>query len=600
MLRIAIIPLALFALLVGAMAWSGSARRQRAHFVFINRGDIFTLDLNNMSYMQDFRLTYGIREGLYSYEAKTLRPIPAGASGFDLSEDKRVWTFHLRPQCVWTNGDPVTAHDYVFSFRRMLEEPGEYTYLFFYLKNAKSYSDSLSAYYADPSKPKPNFKDVGVEAVDQFTLKLTLADPVPYLLELLAFPPFYPRNEKSMQPFKTILNPDTGQITYRASYTRPSDSTNQPPVVTNGPFYLDRWEFKQRLILVKSPSYWDKEHVLCQSIEMVVNDNPLSQFLQYEANKVDWLSDVPADLAPELLAKHRQDLKSSPAFGTSFLTFMIRPNLPPSILGGAKNPLADVRVRQALAMAIDKHFIVNNITRMGEMPARTYLPPDGTLPEFHFQPGPYDSSGTVYDDKQMRQMLTSGNGIEQGTGPGLPTDIARARKLLADAGYPNGQGFPRLPILFNTDSTVRPKLAQVLKNQWKQNLNLDMDLVAIEGQIYKQRVHTKEYAIAPAAWYGDYPDVSTFTDKYLSGSLNNDSDYQDKEYDDLCDRATREPDPVKRMNLLGKAENKLDAEVPIVPLYHFVNTGLMKSYVHGVDPNPRGTEIFKGLVIDPH
>jgi oligopeptide transport system substrate-binding protein len=279
---------------------------------------------------------------------------------------------------------------------------------------------------------------------------------------------------------------------------------------------------------------------------------------------------------------------------------MIRPNLPDSILGGAKNPLTDVHVRQALAMSIDKRFMVEKITRMGEMPARTYLPPDGTLPDVGFMSGPFASEHRVYTDKVMRARLTSADGMSNDALPGLPTNIDRARKLMADAGYPNGAGFPRLPILFNTDSGARTKLVQALKNQWKENLGIDVDVVGIEGKIYRDRVHTKEYAIAPAAWYGDYPDVSTFTDKYLSGSLNNDSDYRSSAYDDLCDRATREPDVPKRIELLSQAENMLDTEVPIIPLYHMVNTGLNRGYSHGVEPNPRGVEILKYVRVDPH
>jgi oligopeptide transport system substrate-binding protein len=370
--------------------------------------------------------------------------------------------------------------------------------------------------------------------------------------------------------------------------------------VTNGPYFLSRWDFKQRLVLLKSQNYWDKDHIRVNSIENVVNDNALSMFLQYEAGWIDWLADVPADVAPELLARHRTDLKTSPAFGTAFLTFMIRPNLPDDILGGAKNPLADVRVRQALAMAIDKRFIVENITRMGELPARTYLPPDGTLPDFRWMAGPFDSEKRVFDDKEIRALLASPDGLINPHGPGLPTDVKRARQLLTEAGFPDGQGFPRLPILFNSENPNRAKISQVLKNQWKQNLNIDIDIVGIEGKIYKERVNKKQYAIAPAAWYGDYPDISTFTDKYLTGSLQNDSDYRNPTYDSLCEKASREPDVNKRIALLSEAENMLDTEVPIVPLYHYVNTGLEKPFVHGVDPNPRGTTIFKGLWLDPH
>src|SRR4051812_48545864 len=228
MLRLLLIPIGLIALVAGAVAWSGGGTESRADFTFINRGDIYTLDLNQMSYMQDFRLTYGIREGLYAPDAKTLKPEPAGAVSHETSPDGRVWTFHLRPEARWSNGDPVTAQDYVFSWRRMLEEPGEYTYLFYYIVNAKQYEDS---YREGKSIP---FDSVGIKALDSLTFQVTLIDPVPYLLELAAFPIFYPRNERSMEPFK-VVQPD-GKYTYRTEYTRP------PDVVTNGPFNLVTWD----------------------------------------------------------------------------------------------------------------------------------------------------------------------------------------------------------------------------------------------------------------------------------------------------------------------------------------------------------------------
>src|SRR5687768_11570242 len=139
MLRLLIIPLALLVLLAGAMAWSGSATQGRSDFVFINRGDIITLDPNQMSYLQDMRMAYAMWEGLYTYEPMTLEPIPGCASSADVSPDKRVYTFHLRPEAKWSNGDPLTTADFVFAWRRMLESPGEYTYLFYYIKGAEEY-----------------------------------------------------------------------------------------------------------------------------------------------------------------------------------------------------------------------------------------------------------------------------------------------------------------------------------------------------------------------------------------------------------------------------------------------------------------------------
>ena len=700
--RVLIIPLALLVMLLGAMVWSGGGVEKRADFAFINRGDLNTLDLNQMSYMQDFRLTYGIREGLYDLDPKSFRPIPAGATGHDLSENKQVWTFHLRKECKWSNGEPITARDYLFSWRRLLEEPGEYTYLYHYMKNAEAYEKSYA-------KGEPiDFKTVGMEAVDDLTLRVTLTNPVPYLLELMAFPPFYPRHERSMAPFRVFMDSDkdadvmdvferylagarevdrsgtpdeaaerfaekvgakgqTGAITKwldRAKgfdtkkateselldaltvfatmdplagvkvrnveavrvvqddapedelsklpparklqrmlsgrfvrHTYSKDYTLPPKVVTNGSFVLRKWDFKRRLLLEKSDTYWDKAHVKSNSIEMVVAPNPQSQLLIYETGQVDWQSDVAGEQAAELRAKGRKDLRVSPAFGTAFLTILCTPNLPAS-MGAQRNPLADVRVRQALAMSIDKTSIVKNITRMDELPARTYLPPDGTLPDFTWLPGPYDTvRKEPYRFAEMQKRLESADGMT-GEGAGLPYDVKRAQQLLAEAGYPNGRNFPPLPILYNTDSPARRDISQKLKQQWKMALNIDVEIQSVETKIFSRRVSEKDYAIATTAWYGDYPDVSTFTDKYVSSSLQNDAGWVNKKYDDLCDQATREPDEKKRIAMLSQAENMIDTEVPIVPLFHYVNVSLSKDNVHGVDPNPRNITIFKNVWVE--
>jgi oligopeptide transport system substrate-binding protein len=393
-----------------------------------------------------------------------------------------------------------------------------------------------------------------------------------------------------MEPFKVMQAGGT-KYSYRADYTRPAPHAGEPGVVTNGPYELKVWDFKRRLICEKSDTYWDKDAVTVPRIEKAVNESILGQFLSFQAGSAQWLSDVQPDLAAELLAKGTPELKSSPAFGTMFITLMCRPQTP----DGRKNPLADKRVRQALAMSIDKKFIVDNITRIGELPARTYLPPDGTLPAMRWLPGPFDASRKAdqpYDDKEIRKQLLSDL---NGPGPGLPLDIERAKKLLAEAGYPGGQGFPPLPILYNSDNSMRAKIAQTLKSQWKAALNIDFAIETVEVKTFKERVSKKDYVIATAAWYGDYPDVSTFTDKYLSTSLQNDSDWQSPAFDALLKQAAREGDAAARIKLLSQAEHMIDTEVPIIPVFHYVNAYLIKPTVHNVDPNPRSVVVFKAL-----
>jgi oligopeptide transport system substrate-binding protein len=490
-------------------------------------------------------------------------------TGYELSEDKRVWTFRLRPEALWTNGDPVAASDYVFAWRRMLEEPGEYSYLFNYIKGAKQYSDDFAACNAvkrDPknAKPvdKPDFGSVGIEAVSTHEFRVTLTDPVPFLLDLVAFPPFYPLHAASMEPFKQV-DPVTGAASYRNQFTRAGN------VVTNGPFELVDWDFKRRLLFRKSETYWDEANVQSDTIEMIVNENPLSQFLAYEAGDVDWLADVSSDLAAELKAQGRPDLHIMPAFGTSYLTFNLMPEFPPGTEGvsaGVRNPLSDIRVRQALALAIDRKYIVDNITRMGEPVATTYVPPS-VLPGWR-------------------------------STPGFGFDLARSRQLLVDAGYPGGSGFPRLPIIFNSESPARRMLVQALKNQWKSHLGVDVDIQGMELKSYRNRVTEKRYAIAPVGWYGDYMDASTFTDKYLSTSLQNDTAWDNARYDELCFLATKEPDEAKRLRLLEEAERLLLHEAPIVPLYGYVSVWMHRDNVKGIFPNAKTLTMFKALKVE--
>ncbi len=530
-----------------ALAQDGrrEAHARRHHLRFINRGDIFTLDLNQMSYMQDFRLTYAIREGLYSPTGPEWTPVPAGAFGVDVSQDKCVYTFHLRPEAKWSNGDPVTAKDYIFSWFRLLEDPGEYSYLFNCIKGARAYQQAFEKTHTSDRKT------VGIEEVDALTLRVTLHQPLTYFLDLVAFPPFYPRNEASMRGFIIWDDPvkQSRVVGYRNQYTRPPDA------VTNGPFNLVDWKFKRVLKLEKNPLYWDAKNVKLDAIDNIINDNVLSQYLQFEAKAADWISEVPADIAPELRARGVKELQSCTAFGTFFLTLYCKPNLPNSVMGGAKNPMADVRVRQALALSIDKSFVTERITRMGEAVATTYIPP-GTLPGYTSLPG-------------------------------LPMDVKRAQQLLADAGFPGGQGFPKLPFLYNSENTTRAKVAQALQQQWKQNLGIDIEIEAIEGKIFRQRVSTKQYAIATVAWYGDYPDVSTFTDKYRANSLQNDSAWEVPEFDALLDAAAKEADPPTRFRILANAEGMINTQFPIIPIFHYVNAGLISDRVSGIKINPR-------------
>jgi oligopeptide transport system substrate-binding protein len=556
--RLLAIPTVLLALLFGASLWNQRPPEAPADFIFVNRADIRTLDPNIMSWSDDIRLGYAVFEGLYMLDPETLRPVPGTADKIDINDDKTVYTFHLRPEARWSNGDPVQPGDFIFAWRRMMEQVGDYTYLLDYIAGALEYRTAFAAEMDRRDKgldklPLPDFAAVGIKELEPRTLQVKLTHPVAYYPDIVAFPCMFPLHEKSMEPFKEV-DKKTDRVSYRQDFIRP------PHLVGNGPYRLDKWEFKTRIRLVASDFYWDRANVKSRIIDqLIIDDNKLGDFLRYEQGTVDWLPDVDAVTSAELLKLGgRKDLHVFPAFGTYFYDF----NCLPKLADGRDNPFADKRIRKAFALAIDREPIVNTITRNGERVAEHYVP-DGSFPDY---PRP----------------------------PGQKYDIKQAQALLAEAGYPGGRGFPAVSLLFNLVGQ-HGEIAQMIARQWQQNLGVTVPLEAVETNQFKPRLHSTDFDIARASWYGDYDDVSTFTDKNLSTSANNDCKWVNAEYDSLCDAATREPDVGKRLAMLSKAEGILLDEAPIIVLYYYTNRYLFHDNIKGLDLNPRNTVMFKTI-----
>ncbi|MGH7215172.1 MAG: peptide ABC transporter substrate-binding protein, partial [Tepidisphaeraceae bacterium] len=364
---------------------------------------------------------------------------------------------------------------------------------------------------------------------------------------------FYPLHEPSMRKYART-DEATGRVTYDQGFTKP------PDLVTNGPYRLASWEFKKRLRLVANQHYWDAKNVKLRVMDQISAEDPFTAFTIYDTGGVDWLSEVHPDVGAALRQIGRPDLRVFSGFGTYFYSLNCQPKLP----DGRDNPLKDVRVRRALAMSIDKRPIVENVTRLGESVATTYIP-RGIFKDY---PSP----------------------------AGLPFDLARARQELSDAGFPGGRGFPRLTLLFNTGAH-HADVAQIIQRQWKQNLGIEVDLEGVEVKDFGNRLRTQQYMIARASWIGDYTDPSTFTDKYLSVSDNNDAKWLNKEYDDLCAQAAVEPDQAKRLQLLARAETILLEAAPIIPMYSYGNSDLVKPYVSGIPKNPRNMINFKSVEV---
>lgn len=567
MLRLLIIPAVLLVLLAGAMVWSSSGQGRPADFTFVCPAENKTLDIGVMSWMQDIRIAYALWEGLYTPDPVTLEPILGSADRVDLSADKLVYTFHIRDDARWSNGDDLKASDFVFGWRRMMEQPGEYTYLLDYLKGAKPYRDAYvdwkaavaqwgkSHHKGDGSAmpPAPPF-DVGAEALSDKTLRVTLANPVPYFPALCAYIPLFPQHQGCMRSFEQWDDTHTYIASYDQRFTRP------PNLVTNGPYRLADWSFKRRVRLEASDYYWDRKNVRSRVIDQIYAADGLAAYRLYEGG-ADWLTDTDSTLVPELKNKGRHDLKLFPAFGTYWYEFNCQPTLP----GGRKNPFVDRRIRRALGMAIYKPPIVDNATRSGEIVANTYVPVD-VFPGYH-------------------------------SPPGLPYDPQQARALMAEAGYPDGRDFPQLTLMFSSDSPAMTKTAEIVRRQWQEQLHIEVELQGIEITVFGARLHSHDFAISAGDWYGDYGDISTFSDLFKSSSENNNPDWRSPEYDALCDQAAVESEPSKRLGLLAKAENLMLEDAPIVPLYYGVGRYLIHDNVKGIPLNARQTVMLQAVQV---
>jgi oligopeptide transport system substrate-binding protein len=567
MFRLLLIPAVLLVLLAGAIVWSSSGQGPPADFTYVCPAENKTLDIGVMSWMQDIRVAYALWEGLYTPDPVTLEPILGSADHVDLSADKKIYTFHIRDDARWSNGDSLKASDFVFAWRRMMEQPGEYTYLLDYIRGAKPYRDAYVAWkgaVADWAKshqrgdgssppPAPAF-DVGVEALSDKTLKVSLANPVPYFPALCAYVPLFPQHEGCMRKYEQWDDTHTYIASYDQTFTRP------PNLVSNGPYRLDDWSFKRRVRMVANDYYWNRKHVNSRIVDQLYAGDGLAAYRLYEGG-AGWITDVDATLVPELRAKGRKDLKLFPAFGTYWYEFNCQEKLP----GGRPNPFTDRRIRRALSMAIDKQPIVDDATRSGEIVANTYVPV-GVFPGYH-------------------------------SPPGLPYNPEEARKLLAEAGFPGGQGFPRMTLMFSSDSPAMSKTAEIVRRQWQQELGIEVELQGIEITVFGARLHSHDFAISAGDWYGDYGDISTFTDLFRSSSENNNPDWRSPEYDALVDKAAVESDPRKRLDLMSKAENLMLEDAPIVPLYYGVGHYLIHDNVHGIPLNARQTVMMQAVKV---
>jgi oligopeptide transport system substrate-binding protein len=500
---------------------------------YISGSEPESLDPHVSTGQPEARIYLALYEGLTEYHPVTGQVIPAIAERWEPNADNTEFTFHLRRNARWSNGDPITARDFVYSIRRGLSPQlaARSAYLAYYIKGAQAYNEG---------KGRP--EDVGVDAVDDYTLRIRLATPVPFLTGLVAHQMF------RLVPQKAIEK-------YGDAWTRPEN------IVTCGAFKVKTWNAYDRLIVVRDPMYWDAATVKLDQITFYPVEDSTTQMNLYKAGEVDAVYNHTVPYAWVDQLRPLKDYMDKPENAIEYY-----------MLNTKKAPMNDVRVRRAFNMAIDKAALA--VYRRVVKPLTAFTP-EGIFPGY---PQP----------------------------KGEPFNPQKAKELLAEAGYRDANGnfdpskFPvnQVEISYNTNENNR-QTAEFVQAQWKQNLGLTVPLKNIEWKTFLDSRAKLQYSgMARAGWVGDYMDPYSFLDLFRTEFGDNGTGWAPPEFVALLETANRQPDPAKRYELLAKAEAYLLAAQPVIPLYTAGSDWLKKPFVKGMYANPLTLHAWKYVYIE--
>ena len=480
-----------------------------------------TLDWSLATDNVSFHVITNIMEGLTQYD-DDLNPVPAVAKKWETSEDGKKITFFLRDNVFWNDKVPVTAYDFEYSWKRLLNPAtgAEYAYFLYDLVNAYEYNSGI-------------IKDqalVGVKAKSDKVLEVTLKKPAVYFPSLTTFMVTFPLRKDIVEKYKD-------------RWTDPGN------IVTNGPFKLWKWEHEYKLELTANKDYYG-EKVKIDWIKMYVVGENNTALTLYETGDLDMVSIPP--LAVNYYKKSKEYI-NTPQLRGYYYGFNIR-----------KKPVDDMRVRRAFSMAIDRKRITD-VLKGGEIPASSWIP---------------------------KGMFGYNENI------GLKFNPEEARRLLAEAGYSSGKGFPEVNITFNTDAENK-LIAENVQSQLKENLNINVKLDNQEWKVYLKTLKTKPPEIFRLGWGADYPDPDNFMNLFTSSSGNNNTDWVNPEYDRLIAMGAGTKDRALRLKIYDDAQKILcEEDVPIMPLLVASQNLLVKKYIKGFKPNAMDILYLKKVAVE--
>ena len=477
------------------------------------------LDPHLITGLTELYVTLAFLEGLATFDSETMAIKPGVAESWAMSKDGLTYTFHFDPEARWSNGDPVTAQDFLFSFERILSPAlgAPYAYMLYDMKNAEAFHKGELS----------DFSQVGASAPDAATLVIELEQPTPYFLSLLTHYTWWPVHPP------TILK--HGSMTDRISeWTKPEN------FVGNGPFTLEKWRINGSIYANKNPLYRDPDSVWLNGIHFL----PIQADAEERAFRAGHLH-LTSTVLPHRIDWYRQNMPDRMRFDTALGVYYY-------MLNTSREPLDDPRVRRALAYSIDREAITEHVLKAGQQPAYHFTPPNTG--------GSYNAEARLVYDPDL------------------------ARELLAEAGYPGGEGFPTFEILYNTSEAHR-SIAVAIQQMWKEELGIDVTLYNQEWKVYLSTRQAGNFDILRAAWFGDYDDPNTFLSLGESDNGNNHTNWLSEEFDGLIEAAAIEQDQTKRFELFQQAESILLEEMPVVPIYFYVTSLLIDPSVEGWHPN---------------
>ncbi|UYU30392.1 oligopeptide ABC transporter substrate-binding protein OppA [Siccibacter colletis] len=499
-----------------------------------NGSEVQSLDPHKIEGVPESNINRDLFEGLLVTDVDG-HPSAGVAEKWE-NKDFKVWTFQLRKDAKWSNGEPVTAQDFVYSWQRLADP-----------NTASPYESYLQyghiANIDDIIAGKKPATELGVKAIDDHTLEVTLSEPVPYFYKLLV--------HSSMSPVPKAVVEKFGE-----KWTQPAN------LVSNGAYKLKSWVVNERIVLERNTNYWDNAKTVINQVTYLPISSEVTDVNRYRSGEIDMTyNNMPIELFQKLKKEIPQEVHVDPYLCTYYYE-----------INNQKPPFNDPRVRAALKLGLDRDIIVNKVKNQGDLPAYSFTPP-------------YTDGAKLTEPAWFKMTQEQRN--------------AEAKKLLAEAGYTADKPLT-FDLLYNT-SDLHKKLAIAVSSIWKKNLGVNVKLENQEWKTFLDTRHQGNFDVARAGWCADYNEPTSFLNMLLSDSSNNTAHYKSETYDKLVSDTLKVTDEAERTALYQKAEEQLDKDSAIVPVYYYVNARLVKPWVGGyTGKDPMDNISVKNLYIIKH